>query len=128
MLASWQPCGLEPTRLFCPWNFPGKNINTGMDCHFLLQGDLPDSGIEPTLLGLLLRQVYSLPLCYPGSHKFYKTLGNLKILVPHFTAFSFYCGGLETELSVSLRSACVFEQKHLLFQVIHTLYSSLPLV
>ena len=31
--------------LFCPWDFPGKN--TGVSCHFLLQGDLPDSGIEP---------------------------------------------------------------------------------
>ena len=27
-----------------PWNFPGKN--TGMRCHFLLQGHLPDPGIE----------------------------------------------------------------------------------
>ena len=31
-----QPHGLQPTRLFCPWNFPGKN--TGVGCHFLLQG------------------------------------------------------------------------------------------
>ena len=28
------PRGLEPTRLLCPWDFPGKN--TGVDCHFLL--------------------------------------------------------------------------------------------
>ena len=26
--------GLQPARLLCPWNFPGKN--TGMGCHFLL--------------------------------------------------------------------------------------------
>ena len=30
------PHGLWPTRLLCPWNFPGKN--TGVCCHFLLQG------------------------------------------------------------------------------------------
>ena len=30
-----QPHGLQPTRLFHPWNFPGKN--TGAGCHFLLQ-------------------------------------------------------------------------------------------
>ena len=30
------PHGLQPTRLLCPWDFPGKN--TGADCHFLLQG------------------------------------------------------------------------------------------
>ena len=27
--------GLQPTRLLCPWNSPGKN--TGVGCHFLLQ-------------------------------------------------------------------------------------------
>ena len=26
---------LQPTRLLCPWDFPGKN--TGVGCHFLLQ-------------------------------------------------------------------------------------------
>ena len=29
------PHGLQPTRLPCPWNSPGKNIGVG--CHFLLQ-------------------------------------------------------------------------------------------
>ena len=28
------PLGLEPTRLLCPWDFPGKN--TGVGCRFLL--------------------------------------------------------------------------------------------
>ena len=32
---SLQPHGLSPTGLFYPWNFPG---NTGVGCHFLLQG------------------------------------------------------------------------------------------
>ena len=36
---------LYPTRLLCPWTSPGRN--TGVGCHSLLQGDLPDSGIEP---------------------------------------------------------------------------------
>ena len=31
--------GLQPPRLLCPWNSPGKN--TGVVCHFLLQGILP---------------------------------------------------------------------------------------
>ena len=26
---------IDPTRLLCPWDFPGKN--TGVDCHSLLQ-------------------------------------------------------------------------------------------
>ena len=29
-----QPNGLQPTRLLCPWDSPGKN--TGVGCHFLL--------------------------------------------------------------------------------------------
>ena len=28
--------GLQPARLLCPWDFPGKNMEVG--CHFLLQG------------------------------------------------------------------------------------------
>ena len=34
-----QSHGLWLTRLLCPWNFPGKN--TGVGCHFLLQGSNP---------------------------------------------------------------------------------------
>ena len=45
MSDSLQPHGLYPARLLCPWNFPGKN--TGVDCHFLLQGDPPDPEIKP---------------------------------------------------------------------------------
>ena len=37
--SSLRPNGLWPTRLLCPWNFPGKN--TGVGCHFLLQGIFP---------------------------------------------------------------------------------------
>ena len=40
------PHGLQPARLLCPWDPPGKN--TGVGCHALLQGHLPDSGTEPT--------------------------------------------------------------------------------
>ena len=35
---SLRPQGLLPTRLLCLWDFPGKN--TGVGCHFLLQGNL----------------------------------------------------------------------------------------
>ena len=33
---SSQPHGLQPTRLPCPWDFPGKSTEVG--CHFLLVG------------------------------------------------------------------------------------------
>ena len=35
MSNSVRPHRRQPTRLPCPWNFPGKN--TGVGCHFLLQ-------------------------------------------------------------------------------------------
>ena len=34
MSYSLQPHGLQPTRLLCPWDFPGKS--TGVGCHCLL--------------------------------------------------------------------------------------------
>ena len=37
--------GLQLTRLLCPRDSPGKN--TGVGCHALLQGDLPNTGMEP---------------------------------------------------------------------------------
>ena len=42
--------GLQPTRLPCPWNSPGKN--TGVSCHFLLQGIFPTQGLNQSLLSL----------------------------------------------------------------------------
>ena len=40
--------GMQPTRLLCPWNFPGRN--TGVRCPFLLQGIFPTQGTNPRLL------------------------------------------------------------------------------
>ena len=43
-----QRYGLQPTRLLCPWDFPGKN--TGVDCHFFLHGIFPTQGSNPCFL------------------------------------------------------------------------------
>ena len=43
-----RPQGLWLARLFCPWNFPGKN--TGVDCHSLLHGIFPTQGLNQGLL------------------------------------------------------------------------------
>ena len=59
-----QPHGLE-SRLLCPWNFPGKN--TGVGCHFLLQGIFLIQGLKLSLLCLLRWQADSLPLHHVGS-------------------------------------------------------------
>ena len=64
MSDSLQLYGLQPTRLLCPWDSPGKN--TGVGCHALLQGIFLTQGSNPCLLSLLHCQVGSLPLAPPG--------------------------------------------------------------
>ena len=49
--SSLKPYELQPTRLFCPWDFPAKN--TGMGCHVLLQGIFLTQGLNPHFLRLL---------------------------------------------------------------------------
>ena len=56
------PFGLEPSKLLCPWDFPGKN--TGVGIHFLLQGIFP---IQGSSLCLLHWQANSLLLSQMGS-------------------------------------------------------------
>ena len=45
MSNSLWPHGLQLASLLYPWYSPGKN--TGVGCHALLQGSLPNPGIEP---------------------------------------------------------------------------------
>ena len=47
MSDSWQPHGLYPARLLCPWDSPGKN--TGVGCHALPQGSFSTQGSHPGL-------------------------------------------------------------------------------
>ena len=56
---------LEPTRLCCPWDYTGKN--TGVGCHFLLQGIFPSQGSNLSLLCLLHCLTDSLSLSHLGS-------------------------------------------------------------
>ena len=54
------PHGLEPARLLCSRNFSGKD--TGVGCHFHLQGTFPTQGRNPSLPCFLhYRQV---PSCW----------------------------------------------------------------
>ena len=43
-----QPHGLQPARVICPWNSSG--MNTGVDCHSLLQRIFPTQGLNSDLL------------------------------------------------------------------------------
>ena len=53
------PHGLWPIRLLCPWGFPGKN--TGVGCHFFLQGIFLTQGSN---LCLLYWKAGALPLSH----------------------------------------------------------------
>ena len=61
---SLRPNGLYPARLLCPWDSAGKN--TGVSCHFLLQGIFLAQGSNSHFLCLLHGQVDSLTLAPPG--------------------------------------------------------------
>ena len=64
---SLQGYGLQPTRLLCPWDSPGKN--TGVGCHALLQGILLTQRSNWPLLYLLHLWAGSLPLVPYGKPK-----------------------------------------------------------
>ena len=50
MSDSLWPHGLHPSRLLCPWDFPGRS--TGVGCHFLFQGIFLTQELNPCLLWL----------------------------------------------------------------------------
>ena len=63
-------------RLLCPWDFPGKN--TGVGCHFLLQGIFPTQGSSQSLLHW---QADSLPLSHQGAlHRVSTSIKQMEIL------------------------------------------------
>ena len=82
---SLQPHGLQPARLLCPWDFPGKN--TGMDCHFILQGIFPTQGSNSRLFHLLHWQVDSLPLSHLESRHGVRLLYCDRKKLKHFCLF-----------------------------------------
>ena len=80
MSNSLRPHRLQPIRLLCPWDFPGKSA--GVDCHFLLQGIFPTQEFNP---GLLHCRQTLYRLSHQGSPKlFHRTL----LLVTITTIFS----------------------------------------
>ena len=56
-----QPHELQPARLLCPWDYPGRKIEVG--CHFLLSWIFQIWGSNPGLLWLLLWHMKSLQSC-----------------------------------------------------------------
>ena len=57
--------GLWAARLLRPRDFPDKN--TGVGCHFLLQGNLPDPGPNPHLLPWQMNSCHTFVILPPRS-------------------------------------------------------------
>ena len=74
---SLRPHGQQPTRLLCPWDFPGKS--TGVSCCFLLPRIFPPQGSKPGLSHC--RQTFY-RLSHQGSQNKYARISMLNI---------FYC-------------------------------------
>ena len=108
------PHGLQPARLLCPWDSPGRN--TGVDCHSLLQGIFPAQGSN---LGLL----HCRWILYPLNHASPTGLTAYKefcfIFKPHelrktflwvqiclFVAYTIDPGSVDLEVSEKLPSHC----------------------
>ena len=65
MSDSLQACGLQPAKLFCSWDSPGKN--TGLACHALLQGIFLTQGSNRSRLCLLCCRMILFLLSHLGS-------------------------------------------------------------
>ena len=79
-----RPHGLQPTRLLCPWDSPGKNTAVGY--HFLLQGIFWIQELNPGLphcRQILYQLSYQRSLCWPQ-------IPNLS-LPPHFSPLVTVC-------------------------------------
>ena len=85
-----QPHGLQPARLLCPWDSPGKI--TGVGCHFLLQGIFPTQpSLQEQSPGLLHCRQILYQLSCQGTSKLW---GRLPTLV--FLGFSDGSAGKES--------------------------------
>ena len=62
------PHGLQTSRHLCPWDFWGKN--TGVGCHFLLQGIFLTQGL--TQASLIAGRFFTLTWKHQGSPPFYR--------------------------------------------------------
>ena len=94
--------GLQPTRLLCPWDFPGEH--TGVGCHFLLQGIFPTRGLNPHLLHC---QLDSLPLSYQESlSSLFCNLNTMRLTFPFWRKGWIFGPGTSTLQHYSLCGDC----------------------
>ena len=102
MSDSARPHGLQPTRLLCPWDSPGKS--TGVGCHCLLRASV--------LLLLLLSRFSRVRLCatpWTAAHQAPPSLG--------FSRQECWSGVLLPSLPVSSSGGVFFVPERLYFHL-----------
>ena len=92
--------GLSPTRLLYAWDSPGKK--TGVGCHFLLQGNLPNPGIKPTSLRS--------PVLAGGFFTTSATWEALNVLIRQFSSVAQLCPTLCDPMDCSMTGLPVHHQ------------------
>ena len=92
MLDSLWPHELLPTTFLCPWNFPGKN--TGVGCHFLLQGIFPTQELNP-ISCISCRQIL-----------YYCTTNNANWAYPQACSMKHYSARLSKNNKIVLTQKC----------------------
>ena len=90
--------GLSPTRLLYAWDSPGKK--TGVGCHFLLQGNLPNPGIKPTSLRS--------PVLAGGFFTTSATWEALNVLIRQFSSVAQLCPTLYNPMDCSVPGSPVY--------------------
>ena len=108
MSDSLRPHGLQPTRLLCPWDSPGKN--TGVGCQLFLQGIFPTQGLNPRLLQCQADSLSSEP---PGKPHTYVSIIKKQ---DYYQTLLFLLGDgwpVKRKLSLSPNSLCS-QGRHLL--------------
>ena len=92
----WRPHGLQPTRLFCPWDFPWQEYWSGLP--FPSPGDLPDPAIKPSSPAL---QADALPSEPPGKavlKAVYKINFNNTFILSNISEMSFFQHEINTKV------------------------------
>ena len=100
------PHGLQPARLLCLWNSPGKNTEVG--CHFLLQGIFLAQGLNP---GLLHCRQFPYDLSYreiPCTQCIFKIDNQQGPIVQHMKLCSILCHSLK-EFVITYSYICINE-------------------
>ena len=106
---SLRPHGLQPARLLCPWDSPGKN--TGAGCHALLQSICPTQRSNLCLLHCkqmfhLLSHLGSAPPPRPWQKK-----SRTFLFWPQVVRQTSAVAPGQSEPQTSTRSMCTFSQK-----------------